>query len=206
MSSPHRRLSRKALVSAPAAAGIAIAIVVSVAVAATGSDALHVATQAKVTNTAGVTKLENIAVTKRGRAVYELSGDSRHHPKCTRSNGCFQFWPPVKVHSSQHLKKASGIKGKLGTWRRDGFLQLTLSGHPLYMYAGDGKADIATGQGIRTFGGTWTVVRAGGTVNTAPPTTTSSTTMSSTSSSPTSGSSSTTTTSTTTTCPYPPCY
>jgi predicted lipoprotein with Yx(FWY)xxD motif len=95
-------------------------------------------------------------------AVYTLSGDSARHPECTQANGCFTFWPPVKVASAKSVSRAAGVKGRLGTWRRDGFLQLTLNGHPLYTFSQDRQKDHATGEGLHTFGGTWHVSRAGG--------------------------------------------
>lgn len=128
-----------------------------VGIAGAKSNTLDVASGAKVTNQSGMTKHEAIAVTPRGRAVYWLTGDSARHPECTATNGCFMFWPPVKVHSASDLSKAAGIKGKLGVWRRDGFMQLTLSGHPLYRFAEDKRADAAVGEGIHGFGGTWHV-------------------------------------------------
>ena len=121
----------------------------------------QLAKNAKVTNQSGMTKSESIAVTPRGSAVYTLSGDSAAHPKCTSANGCFAFWPPVKVKSAHGLTKPPGIKGKLGTWHRKGFLQLTLSGHPLYTFSADKQKDHATGDGVHGFGGTWHAVSEG---------------------------------------------
>ncbi len=60
----------------------------------------------------------------------------------------------------EKLSKASGISGKLGTWKRGKILQATLGGHPLYTFAFDTKKNDATGEGLRTFGGTWHVVKA----------------------------------------------
>jgi predicted lipoprotein with Yx(FWY)xxD motif len=72
---------------------------------------------------------------------------------------CLKFWPPVKV-SSNTVTKAPGIKGKLGTFKRGGFTQLTLNGKPLYMFSGDSQKRAATGEGIVSFGGTWHVIKA----------------------------------------------
>jgi predicted lipoprotein with Yx(FWY)xxD motif len=146
---------------------IAIALALALALGLAGAAiakalTLQIAKNAPVTNQSGTTTHENIAVTSRGLAIYTLSGDSRAHPECTAANGCFRFWPPVTVPSGKNPSKASRITGKLGVWRRDGFTQVTLGGHPLYRYIGDIKRDDATGQGIRTFGGIWHVVRAAG--------------------------------------------
>lgn len=176
------RARRLAIVIATAIAGLGTAVLVSVAVARTFT--LNIAKNASVTNAIShVTTHENIVANSSGLAVYTLSGDSRAHPKCTKANGCFSFWPPVKVSSVSKLSKASGIKGTLGTWRRDGFIQVTLAGHPLYTFSMD-KKDHATGEGFVGFKGTWHVVK--------------------TSANP--GTTMTTTTGTTTTSPYPPGY
>ena len=89
---------------------------------------------------------------------------------------CFQFWPPVKVTSAKKLSGAHGVKGKLAVWHRNGFMQLTLGGHPLYTYAGDSKRHVATGEGIKGFNGTWHVVKASPAHSGGTPTTTTSTT------------------------------
>ena len=93
--------------------------------------------------------------------MYTLSGDSRQHPECTKANKCFQFWFPVKINSTKKLSKAPHVKGSLGTWKRNGFIQVTLGGHPLYTFLGDTHKNAATGEGIKSFGGTWHVVKAG---------------------------------------------
>lgn len=191
-------------------AGIVSAAVVS-------RPTLQLARHASVTDQTSKTTVESIVVNVRGHAVYELSGDSAHHPECTQADGCFQFWPPITVSSRRSLHKATGIRGRLGTWRRDGFLQVTLNGHPLYRFFHDSRARVATGEGVTSFGGTWHVLRGPGkssSPGSPSPTTTS--TSSTTSTSPTTGTSSTTTstststtstsTSTTTSCLYPPCY
>jgi predicted lipoprotein with Yx(FWY)xxD motif len=175
---------RTALVLALAVAGFATAALVSVALAKTFT--LKVAKHASVTNTQGVTKHEGIVVNSKGFAVYTLTGDSRRHQECTQRNRCFLFWPPVKVSSAKKLSKALGIKGKLGSFRRDGFVQVTLAGHPLYTYSGDTSKNAATGEGINHFGGTWHVVKVRSSSTSG---TTSSTTSTSTSSSSTTTSS-----------------
>jgi predicted lipoprotein with Yx(FWY)xxD motif len=178
--------SPRALVAAIAAlAGFATAALVGVALAKTFT--LEVAKNAMVTNQAGATKRENIVVNSGGRAVYDLTGDSKSHPKCTKANGCFKFWPPVTVSSPKKLSKGPGVSGKLGVWHRDGFFQVTVAGHPLYRFAPDSQRDHATGEGIHSFGGTWHVIKAAGSPGAG-------TTMS------------TGTTTTSPPCLYPPCH
>src|SRR5579884_3821409 len=141
--------------AATAAAGFATAALVGVALARTFT--LQVARGATVNG-----QRENIVVDSRGFAVYTLTGDSRRHALCTKRDGCFRFWAPVTAASAKKLSKGAGVKGRLGAWRRDGFRQVTLAGHPLYRFVQDTHRRDATGDGIRSFGGTWHVVRVGG--------------------------------------------
>src|SRR5579863_449208 len=122
MGSPAARV-RFILGVAAGGAGFATAVLVGTALAA--SFTLGVA-KGSVKNQSGAVTHETIVVTKSGRAVYELSGDSRHHPECTKGNGCFKFWPPATVSAHAKLSLPSGVKGKLSTWQRNGLIQLTL--------------------------------------------------------------------------------
>ena len=66
----------------------------------------------------------------------------------------------MTVGSQRTLSKAAGISGRLDVWRRDGVLQVLLAGHPLYTFTVDHKRNVATGEGIRSFGGVWHVIKA----------------------------------------------
>src|SRR5947209_4965339 len=140
-----------------AISGVAAAIAVGSAVA--GNFTLSVAKHATV-HTNGATRRANIVVNGRGFAVYTLSGDSRQHPKCTAANGCFAFWPPVRVATGAKPTKGPGIAGTLRTWRRAKFAQVTLNGHPLYTFSLDKQRHVANGDGLKTFKGTWHVIAA----------------------------------------------
>jgi predicted lipoprotein with Yx(FWY)xxD motif len=143
-------------------AGFGVAALTGLAVAK--SFTLAVVKNAKVTNTKGVTKHENVVSNAHGVSVYTLTHDTIQHPGCTKANGCFAFWFPVTVPSkSSKLTKAPGVKGKLGTFHRNGFFQVTLDKHPLYTFKFDNKhKGVATGEGIANFGGIWHVEQASG--------------------------------------------
>jgi predicted lipoprotein with Yx(FWY)xxD motif len=161
MARPHLRLRRVHLaVLVAAVAGFAGAALVGLAVAKTLT--LNVAKTAKVTDQSGSTSTEGIVVNAKGRAVYTLNGDSTRHPKCTKANGCFSFWPPVTVKSTKGLSKAAGVKGRLATFKRNGIIQVTLAGRPLYTFAQDRQRAHATGEGVNGFGGIWHVVKDAG--------------------------------------------
>jgi predicted lipoprotein with Yx(FWY)xxD motif len=169
-----RRVRWTTVVVIAAAAGFGTAVMATITAARTFT--LQVAQHAPVTNQSHKTTSENIVINSKARAVYTLTGDSRAHPKCTKANHCFTFWPPVTVASRSSLSKAPGVKGKMGIWKRDGFLQVTIRGHPLYTYAGDLQQRHATGEGVNSFGGIWHVRQARSTTMSGGTTTTTTTT------------------------------
>ena len=152
-----RRRHRRA-----AAAGAALSLVIVAAIAAAGFAAFAAARSAtlraapvRLSGPSG-RRTARIAVTAGGQSVYWLSGESARHLKCT-SAACMAIWPPVRVHGRP---TGIGLSARLGTVRRGRFTQVTLGGHPVYTFAPDGgRRGIATGDGIRSFGGVWHVFR-----------------------------------------------
>ena len=179
-----------ALVLVLALAGLAAGALAGIVIAK--SFTLRVAKGVHVTNqptaafrVQAVNTHEAVAVGPTGYAVYTFQGETTHHIICKKttnnSTNCWAFWPPVSVKSSKGLSKQSGIKGKLGTFRNHGTLQLTLNGQPLYYFTPDltsHNKKQATGDELKTFGSIWHIVRAGGAAKSAAPamTTTTSTT------------------------------
>jgi len=96
----------------------------------------------------------------RGHALYEFKHDK--HGKSSCYSPCSTYWPPLLTHGKPvagHGVSAS----KLGTVKRkDGSRQVTYSGHPLYAYTGDTKANQTNGEGSTAFGGEWYVMGAKG--------------------------------------------
>src|SRR3954454_9023890 len=90
--------------------------------------------------------LGNILVDSRGRTVYLFKKDSG--PKRT----CFGAWTnwPRPPHASGTPTVGTGSSAsKVGTIARsDGGRQVTYSGHPLYLCAGDSKPGDTNGQGV----------------------------------------------------------
>ncbi|HEY3727817.1 MAG TPA: hypothetical protein VGL51_11615 [Solirubrobacteraceae bacterium] len=159
--SSRARLRRRTLILAAVVAGFATTALAGYAIAKTFT--LNVGKNATVTNFNTHAKTtENVATNSRGFVIYTLSGDSKQHPKCRKDNGCLGFWPPVTVKSSsvKKLSKASAIKGRFGIWKRNGFNQVTLNGHPLYTFSMDSKKNTAGGEALNTFKGTWHVVKS----------------------------------------------
>jgi predicted lipoprotein with Yx(FWY)xxD motif len=101
--------------------------------------------------------------------VYTFQGETTHHIICKKTNNkstnCWAFWPPVNPSAAGGVSKASGIKGRLGSFKNHGQTQLTLNGQPLYYFTPDimtGNKHQATGDELKTFGSIWHVVKAQG--------------------------------------------
>ena len=104
-------------------------------------------------------KSHRVLVNSSGMPVYMLTGDSKSHPKCTSSQ-CLSAWPAVTTKAKKPAL-GKGVSGKVGVWRHNHINQVTLNGHPLYTYAAD-SAGSASGEGLKSFGGTWWLLTAHG--------------------------------------------
>jgi predicted lipoprotein with Yx(FWY)xxD motif len=169
-----RHPRRSAVMVLSAVAGVAVLVVASIAVAK--SFTLKVTKGVHVTNTPtkafrvkAVDTHEAVAVGPSGFAVYTFQGETTHHIICKKttssSTNCWAFWPPVSPSGSGAVSKASGIKGKLGTFKNHGVTQLTLNGQPLYYFTPDLQSHNkhqATGDELKTFGSIWHIVKASG--------------------------------------------
>ena len=100
-----------------------------------------------------------------GHTVYVLSADTFNNSVCTSGSGCLGLWPIVTPPGGATIQASSGW------WtftRPDALQQLEYAGWPLYEYAGDSAPGQTNGNGIVSFGGTWSIARpnmavAGGT-------------------------------------------
>lgn len=174
-----RRLAprrRQLAISLVAVVGLAAAALVEFAVAKAFT--LEIAKGAKVVNTTGAAVNESIVVTSRGQAVYYLTGDSQHHPKC--ASLCQRIWRPVTGASGAKPTTAPGLRGTPGIWHRGSTAQLTLAGRPLYSFINDHQKRVANGEGIASFGGTWHVIPESSRSTSPPPTTSTTSTTSTT--------------------------
>ena len=94
-----------------------------------------------------------------GQAIYLFDAERDARPKCY--GDCADAWPPVLTKGEpQHVRAVR--KELLGTTRRrDGALQVTYAGHPLYFYANEGKYEVLC-HNVDGFGGTWLAVKPSG--------------------------------------------
>jgi predicted lipoprotein with Yx(FWY)xxD motif len=131
-----RRRSRPAVLIVAVVAGIALAAFTAVAVAK--SFTLKVA--------------KNVHVTNAPTMAFRVHAVDLHEAVAVGPSGT----------SAKGLRVQSGIRGKLGTFRNHGMLQLTLNGQPLYYFTPDiqsGNKRVATGDELKTFGSIWHIVK-----------------------------------------------
>lgn len=98
-------------------------------------------------------QLGKLLVDSKGFTLYDFHKDQGTASACY--GACAAAWPPL---TTEGKPQASGgaVAAKLGTSeRRDGTLQVTYAGHPLYTYAGDRRAGEASGNDVSAFGGQW---------------------------------------------------
>ena len=114
------------------------------------------------------TKLGKVLATSSGRTLYLFMKDKNRRSACYGS--CASNWPPLMKKGA--LRAGTGVKAKLlgTTKRKNGKLQATYKGHPLYLFSLDKGAGQISGQGLNFFGGKWYVVSAAGkAIKAAPP-------------------------------------
>ena len=98
--------------------------------------------------------------------LYVFSADrgstSTCYGACSSAHG---GWPPLLTKEVPHgvMGLNSGLLGT--TKRKDGSLQVTYAGHPLYYWSGDTAHSISC-QHVKLHGGFWYVVNPNGTANT----------------------------------------
>src|SRR5262245_39443593 len=82
-------------------------------------------------------RLGRIIVDGTGRTLYLFEKDKHHRSACY--GACTRYWPPLLTHGKPMAR--AGVKQRLlGTTRRkNGSMQVTYAGHPLYRYVADTK-------------------------------------------------------------------
>jgi predicted lipoprotein with Yx(FWY)xxD motif len=106
------------------------------------------------------TSLGQILANSHGKTLYLFAHDRGSKSSCY--GACAAYWPALITKGTP--RAAAGVrKSLLGTTRRrDGRLQVTYHGHPLYRFSGDTGAGQTTGEGLTDFGGVWDAVSATG--------------------------------------------
>src|SRR6266576_3072949 len=140
------------------------ALVTVIAVGALAASAI--ASTKASTITLKSTAVGKVLVGANGRTLYLFTADKGTKSVCYGK--CATYWPPLIAGKPT---AGAGLNASLlgTTKRKDGKLQVTSNGHPLYFFQPDKKAGDINGQGFVHFGGSWwTVSAAGAKVTTKP--------------------------------------
>jgi predicted lipoprotein with Yx(FWY)xxD motif len=124
------------------------------------SSAVAASAPSRSTVTVRASSFGSVLFDGRGFVLYGFTRDPRAHSVCT--GACAAAWPPYIVKA--RASAGAGVRAKLlgTTKRKDGRLQVTYAGRPLYYYVGDRKAGQILCQNVTEFGGVWRVVRPSG--------------------------------------------
>src|SRR5262245_26528151 len=108
----------------------------------------------------GPSKLGRILVDSHGKTLYIWAHDKG--AKSTCYGDCAEYWPPLLTRGKPLA--AAGAQARLlaTSRRRDGRMQVTYAGHPLYYFVQDTKPGQTKGEGLTGFGGRWDPVSAAG--------------------------------------------
>lgn len=108
----------------------------------------------------GHTKVGMVLVDSNGMTVYDFHKDKGTTSSCY--GPCEQAWPPVTTEGEPTAGNGASAS-KLGTTeRKDGTMQVTYDGHPLYTYVDDEKPGEANGNDSKAFGASWYALRGNG--------------------------------------------
>jgi predicted lipoprotein with Yx(FWY)xxD motif len=106
------------------------------------------------------TSLGRVLVDSKGITLYDFVKDKGGMSACY--GACAALWPPV-LTTAKPVAGPGVRKSLLGTTKRkDGKLEVTYGGHPLYYFVTDRKPGQTTGQAVDQFGGPWWVISAAG--------------------------------------------
>ena len=137
-----------------------LAFIVLVLAAAVLTTAAGAATRSGALIKLHQSSLGQVLADSHGRTLYLWAHDKHHKSTCY--GACAVYWPAL---TTKGKPKAIGgaRKALLGTTRRrDGRMQVTYHGHPLYRFSGDTRAGQTSGEGLTDFGGRWDPVSAAG--------------------------------------------
>ena len=129
---------------------IVAAVVAPVATSATNGATVKIAKS----------KLGSILVDSRGITLYDFPPDKMAQSTCY--GACAALWPPLLTKGKPLA--GLGVKAALlgTTKRKDGKVEVTYGGHPLYYFVSDRKPGQTSGQGLNQFGAPWWVLSAAG--------------------------------------------
>jgi predicted lipoprotein with Yx(FWY)xxD motif len=149
-------MKRKLTLFIAAAASLAIALIAAGLINSASGSPYKPGAKVEIAKS----RLGRILVDARGRTLYLFEKDKGHASTCY--GACASFWPPVTITGKPQAGRGVHAGLLSTTKRKDGKVEITYAGHPLYYFAGDMKRGDMHGQGLKQFGAGWYVVSAAG--------------------------------------------
>lgn len=112
------------------------------------------------------TSIGQVLVGPNGHTLYMFGADRTKVSTCY--GACASSWPPLLTVGAPLA--GTGVKKTLlgTTKRKNGKLQITYAGHPLYFFSLDQTAGSTKGEGLQAFGASWWALSPSGTKITKP--------------------------------------
>ena len=118
------------------------------------------ATTAAVVEVANTDDLGKVIVESKGMTLYDFHKDKGTTSSCY--GACAEAWPPLLTGGKP--KATGGAESSLlgTTKRKDGTVQVTYNGHPLYGFVEDKKPGETNGNDVSAFGAEWYALEPNG--------------------------------------------
>ncbi len=115
---------------------------------------------AAVVSLGNAQKLGMILVDANGMTVYDFHKDKGTTSSCY--GPCAEGWPPVLTEGEPEVGNGASASQLGTTERKDGTMQVTYAGHPLYTFVADKKPGEANGNDVSAFGAQWYALKGNG--------------------------------------------
>jgi len=107
-----------------------------------------------------VENLGSIVIDRGNHVVYVFDKDKGSTSSCY--DACAVKWPPLLTESNPIVRDGIDPERVGTTERKDGKLQVTFDGMPLYGFLDDENPYEANGNGVKAFGGEWSALQPNG--------------------------------------------
>jgi len=115
---------------------------------------------AGVVSLGNVQKLGMVLVDSNGMTLYDFHKDKGTTSSCY--GPCAEGWPPMLTEGEPAVGNGASSSQLGTTERKDGTMQVTYAGHPLYTFVEDKKPGEANGNDVSAFGGQWYALKGSG--------------------------------------------
>lgn len=105
-------------------------------------------------------KLGMVLVDSNGMTLYDFHKDKGTTSSCY--GPCAEGWPPMLTEGEPAVGNGASSSQLGTTERKDGTMQVTYAGHPLYTFVEDKKPGEANGNDVSAFGGQWYALKGSG--------------------------------------------